>query len=315
MKKIFVKKYNQTKLNNLLDLYNNDAYHIPLYDNFDSFKNEYAKDLEEYLKYNPAENEYTFIGENLFIKYDKYKAHPLDFKFTLSERKYGTFIDVQFDTLNLGNVLRQAIKEYIIKCYKNKRRVFLLPPLLINWDETVTHKGNNVWIVHYEKLTNEVLKILLEGMMNINSELYLPDLPRKFLHNYTYIENKSIKFDYIGFIKNEYIEYHKIAKFLINKAEAIQTTKKKDNVLKVKYKNPQKLALLQELGFFDLPIFKTLTETKINEITGLLLDADPKEFIYKNRLNLKSKAPNYQTEKYTAYQYLEEMKKLISTTD
>ncbi|AZA52061.1 hypothetical protein [Chryseobacterium sp. G0201] len=313
MKKIFVKKYNQTKLNNLLNLNNMDDYHIPLYDNFDSFKNEYSKNLKEYLKYNPTEDEYAFIGENLFNKYDKYKVHPLDFKFTLSERKYGTFIDVQFDTLNLSNILREAIKNYILRCYK--RKIFLFPPQLINWDETVTHKGNNVYIVHYEKITNEVLKILLERMMSINSELYLTDLSRKFLHSYAYIENKSIKFDYSRFIKNEYIEYHKIAKFLINRAESLQASKKKENILKIKYKNPQKLALLQELGFFDLPIFTTLGEAKANEITGILLDADPKEFVYKNRLNLKSKSPNYQIEKYTSYQYLEEMKRLISNTD
>jgi hypothetical protein len=308
MRKIFTKKYTQTKLNNLLGLDYSCIYRIPLYDNFESFKNDYKINLKEYLKHNPAENEKTFISENLFRKYNEYKAHPLDFKFTLSERKYDTFIHVQFDISNLTSILREAINTYILRCYKKK--TFLFPSNLLDWDKVITYNGNR-GVVHYEELNNEVLKILLKRMLTVNSDLLLIDLSRIFLQNYTYVEKKSIKFDYIGFIENEYLESHKIAKFLLERAKDLGNVK---NIIKIKYSNPQKLALLQELGFFDLPALKTLTETKVNELTGFLLDADPKEFVYKNRLNLKSKDPNYQTDKYTAFQYLEEMKRLISTT-
>ncbi|WP_027383252.1 hypothetical protein [Epilithonimonas caeni] len=84
--------------------------------------------------------------------------------------------------------------------------------------------------------------------------------------------------------------------------------------IKITLSNSKKIALLFELGIFETPIMKSLTPTKQNEIIGLLLDADPKEFVYKNRLNLISKSPKYQIEKYTAYQYLDEMKDLINNT-
>ncbi|MGV4414368.1 hypothetical protein [Chryseobacterium sp. T1] len=80
---------------------------------------------------------------------------------------------------------------------------------------------------------------------------------------------------------------------------------------KSKLSNPKKLALLQELGIFDLPIMKNLSDDKQNEIIGLLLDADKQEFVYKNRLNINSKNPNYQIDKYGSYKYLDEMKKLL----
>ena len=78
-----------------------------------------------------------------------------------------------------------------------------------------------------------------------------------------------------------------------------------------KLSNPKKLALLHELGLFDLPIMKKLSEDSQNEIVSLLLDANKKEFVYKNRLNINSKSPNYQTDKYTSYQYLDEMRMLL----
>lgn len=120
------------------------------------------------------------------------------------------------------------------------------------------------------------------------------------------IERLGGMIDYVVLEIQEFIinEIYKIEFLDINKKESSGKS----------YSNPQKLALLHELGFFELPIFKNINETKINEITGFLLNANPKEFVYKNRLNLKSKSPNYQTDKYTAYQYLEEMKKLIFDT-
>lgn len=124
------------------------------------------------------------------------------------------------------------------------------------------------------------------------------------------IENTEIIGSTIDYVVQE------IQDFILNETYKIEFHSQDKKVSKGKtYTNPQKLALLQELGFFELPIFKGLTETRVNEITGLLLGADPKEFVYKNRLNLKSRDPDYQTDKYTAYQYLEEMKRLIYTTD
>ncbi|WP_080780240.1 hypothetical protein [Chryseobacterium phocaeense] len=314
MKKTFIKKYTQTRLDNLLGIDNSNKYQIPLYNNFENFKNDYPRNLNDYLKHNPNESEESFVAEILYNKYqiNNYKTAPIDFKFTLSERKYDTFIEVQFTPTILENILRNAIKKYILKCYHKK--MFLSSTQLINWDEIVVDKGK-IKEIDYTKITDEALKIFLKYMGDINNELLLTKLPRIYLHNYTYINKNKIKFDYYGFMQNEYIEYHKIAKYLFKRFDDLQNTNHKVNTHKIKYKNPQKLALLQELGFFELPIFNTLTETRINEITGILLDADPKEFVYKNRLNLKSKSPDYQTHKYTAYQYTEEMKRLISETD
>lgn len=56
---------------------------------------------------------------------------------------------------------------------------------------------------------------------------------------------------------------------------------------------------------------KNLSDDKQNEIIGLLLDADKTEFVYKNRLNINSKNPNYQIDKYGSYKYLDEMRNLL----
>ena len=111
-----------------------------------------------------------------------------------------------------------------------------------------------------------------------------------------------------NFLKQTIQETNKIIALLIFEI----TKQPKQYNIKPKLSNPKKLALLQELGIFDLPIMKNLTREKQNEIIGLLLDADKTEFVYKNRLNIDSKNPSYQIDKYGAYKYLEEMQNLIS---
>ncbi|REC76077.1 hypothetical protein DRF60_14430 [Chryseobacterium elymi] len=113
-----------------------------------------------------------------------------------------------------------------------------------------------------------------------------------------------------------YMELNNILSFLTNKIiEAALNRPENNNDEKRKrvvLTNPKKLALLQAIGFFDLPTITELSEDDQNKIVALLLDADKKEFVYKNRLNLNSKNPNYQIDKYTAFQYVEEMEQLLN---
>lgn len=141
-------------------------------------------------------------------------------------------------------------------------------------------------------------------------------------HTITYsldIDSIRLKQQEIGF--SLYMELSKIFKFLNNKS--IELTINQYEIKKIKnpkskkldLSNPKKLALLQVIGFFDLPAISNLSEDKQNEIVALLLDADKKEFVYKNRLNLNSKNPNYQIDKYTAFQYLDEMKAMLNNME
>lgn len=95
---------------------------------------------------------------------------------------------------------------------------------------------------------------------------------------------------------------------LINKLSNVKEKKQP------KLSNPKKLALLHELGIFELPIMKNLSDDKQNEIIGLLLDADKKEFVYKNQANINTLNSNkpYDITKYTAYTYLDDMRALLS---
>lgn len=95
---------------------------------------------------------------------------------------------------------------------------------------------------------------------------------------------------------------------LIKKHTSASAKLKKERIILT---NPQKLALLHELGVFDLPIMKNLSEDKQNELIGLVLGADKTEFVYKNRLNLNSRDPSYQIDKYGSYKYVDEMKNLL----
>ncbi|QIG89400.1 hypothetical protein G6R40_06775 [Chryseobacterium sp. POL2] len=167
-------------------------------------------------------------------------------------------------------------------------------------------------------------------------EDYFKDIPEiKFMVSFLLVEEllQKINIHHSKEILKEYCEYSVGDKYVTLQQNIIKE-KCKEAVLffnveiqkeqikglnqKIKSKpkpalsNPKKLALLYELGIFDLPIMKNLTSEKQNEIIGLLLDADKIEFVYKNRLNIDSKNPSYQIDKYGAYKYLEEMQKLIS---
>ncbi|MGN7758904.1 hypothetical protein ACTJIV_15635 [Chryseobacterium sp. 22532] len=310
MKSKIFNKYKQSKTRDLINVDNSEKYYLPLYTNSDDFKKDYYNNLSEYLRIFPSESELKFINDNLYYGYNEFKIEPTDLKFTLVESKYNIAFDIELNKNNLKNVFRQAIKAFIIKCYK--RNSSLLPSGL-NWSDVITIV-NKKESVRYEKIGTENLKIFLKGMMgNVAENLYVSGFSRMLLENYTYIHGRILEVDFPSFIKNEYLELYEISKFLLNKRKILQEDKTKTLInSKIKFSNPKKLALLQTIGFFDSPFIKNLSEDKQNQIVALLLDADKKEFVYKNRLNLNSKNPNYQIDKYTAFQYVEEMEQLLN---
>lgn len=77
-----------------------------------------------------------------------------------------------------------------------------------------------------------------------------------------------------------------------------------------KLSNPKKLALFAAI-LRNPEKFHNLPDDKQHEAIAQLLDADKTEFVYKNMINLKSKSPSYQIDKYTAFQYVEAMEKYL----
>ncbi|WP_419868714.1 hypothetical protein [Chryseobacterium sp. CT-SW4] len=104
------------------------------------------------------------------------------------------------------------------------------------------------------------------------------------------------------FIQNEIIKLTIQAK----ENKQINTPKKRGTL-----KDTEKLALAYVSGFIEILKTQNMPDDKINRIIGLFLDKDSKEFVYKNRLNIEAKEPYYQTDKYTAYQYIEPIKKYL----
>jgi len=139
-----------------------------------------------------------------------------------------------------------------------------------------------------------------------------------YFYSITEILFDGVDYDFseLEYLDNEYKKCFGYAQKqgLIAKTFSAQTTASYQvfNPKKKRLSNPRKLALLHELGIFDLPKMKNLSDDSQNEIISLLLDADKTEFVYKNRLNINSKDPSYQIDKYGAYKYLDEMKRLIS---
>ena len=68
---------------------------------------------------------------------------------------------------------------------------------------------------------------------------------------------------------------------------------------------------LAEYKNFDKPEIERLSEYEINKIEVKKEKSDKTEFVYKNRLNINSKNPNYQIDKYGSYKYLDEMRNLL----
>lgn len=221
---------------------------LPIYNNFQYFKDNYVKDFE-------------FLNNIDFRKYLEFLNYQYSEIIQLQNKIKGASIN-RIDELK-GEYKDERILKYVIRenfgFYKNKDK-------------------NSIEI----KYQNDEVRFL-------NFQL-----------------KREIRYNEISKAHSEILNFVQLEMFKLN----VTATNKKPTK-KSKLSNPKKLALLQELGIFELPIIKNLSDDKQNEIIGLLLDADKTEFVYKNRLNINSKNPNYQIDKYGSYKYLDEMRNLL----
>lgn len=161
----------------------------------------------------------------------------------------------------------------------------------------LVQEGNKMWNVYAKDLkANKITKEIYDDLTTNN---------RRISHQF---------FEISRFIER------KISRKKVDFEETTATvTKIKNEILSEinpkaknkKWSNPKKLAFIEVL--LRNPVaFQNLSEDKQNEIIAKFLDADKTEFVYKNRINIKSKAPSYQIDKYTAYQYIEEMESFLN---
>lgn len=283
-----------------------------IYTSYNTFFENYEKDLLDYLKENTSLNESDFAHDYSGYYID-FKESIGDAKFWVIEYKNNSQIRTKLIPYNIIEVFKKQLAHFVYvaskkEFYKNKFSAD------IDWNNLTKSKSKI-----FEQLSNKQYiefrnHILERGGIDIDYRFI--ELSKKLISDYLILDKKLdsnnvevnfLYFDSGSFFRNEYKEQHLIYNFLIEKSK-IPTTKK---LVKKKLSNPKKLALLHELGIFDLPKMKNLSDDRQNEIIGLLLDADKTEFVYKNRLNINSIDPRYQTDKYTSYHHLDEMKKLL----
>lgn len=185
-------------------------------------------------------------------------------------------------------------------------------------------------IIKYTKLYNRLEELIVDEQFTVLVDTYFKNIWFLvfFKVNFGFVKERKVNYEDFKKLLNDFIQARafevgdclldsvgKICQFISNEKLKLSINteeNKKINTNKRKVlKDTEKLALAHELGFFELLESQNMPDDKINRIMGLFLDKDPKEFVYKNLLNINSKNPNYQTDKYTAYQYLEPMKKLI----
>lgn len=290
---------------------------LPFYHTFKEFQDNYNSDFENWHKDEPEGDEVRFLKCALytagFIGYTHFDR--IEMKYNVVDMSIGADgITHQYDIENYASIVIGNIHNNITRKFGLKNPNELGEFLYDFTDNLYDYIGDKRFDVlffdarilisffHIQKFTPRY-----RTGYNEQGE-YMYDAEGEVLQEEGNFKEGVIFFDYEKY--DVFLdEVGKIINFIKSKIEIEPSHSKKK--IKAKLSNPQKLALLHELGFFDLPVFESLTETRVNEITGLLLEADPKEFVYKNRLNLRSKSPEYQINKYTAYQYLEEMKKLI----
>ncbi|WP_407498216.1 hypothetical protein [Elizabethkingia anophelis] len=285
---------------------------IPFYETLEEYEQYYSQDVKIYIEKNKSK-ELDFII-HLIYKYRDFKNDLADTELEVVENKSNTKIITKLPIPTILSIFRQQFLAFILRMHKNPMR-FKIFAGTVDW-ERFNETRPNIRILNETEFDSLKKFFLSPSYGSPKIDYTFIGLSRILLLNYIRkrIDYNDIEFDFNGFVQNEFLEKREIYKKLDKKLELLNPRangKKIKNDSK-RLSNPKKLALLQELGVFELPILKSLSQDKQNEIIGFLLDADKKEFVYKNRININSKDPSYQTDKYTAYQYLDEMRKMIS---
>lgn len=94
----------------------------------------------------------------------------------------------------------------------------------------------------------------------------------------------------------------------LSRLQSMRQTKTIDTNTKKK-SLPYQIALLNEVGFFELEYFKKLTQKKVNEITSKILNTQPRS-VSGNISALQDKNIGHQ--KYTSYKHIESVKKYLN---
>ena len=124
------------------------------------------------------------------------------------------------------------------------------------------------------------------------------------------IEGVNGKFSYdVDYLKSieKYLEFFK------DKLRILELEQKFENKSPKKNKSiplPHQVALLNELGYFNLESFKSLPKEKMFEITAKLLNTDIRSV--KGNYSTLNPRSNEDPKKYTAYNYMDAVKKYLN---
>lgn len=150
-----------------------------------------------------------------------------------------------------------------------------------------------------------------EGLILIS---VLPTLTKKIkvlrgLIHYVYYRENNAKNPRI---KNVFHDVRLNLTVKLQSFETLLSTKNKEQDQKKEKQNdlPYKIALLKEIGFFDLPLLKNLNATKQREVVKQLIGGSDRQI--KGNINVLNRDSLEDRLRYTSFAYEDEVKKFVS---
>tara|TARA_R110002167_G_scaffold176569_3_gene376076 strand:- start:838 stop:1713 length:876 start_codon:yes stop_codon:yes gene_type:complete len=188
-----------------------------------------------------------------------------------------------------GRLQRDAIK---------KREELIQERKLVQDNPTELRKLKDLYSFELEYMEKKEV-FTFEQIKNIIHVPYKIIFLKILIDSYTEVTEKHNNYLITKFITE--------LKILITSLQ--NTLPTKNEISKSKISLPHQIALLNEIGFFELDYFKNITDTKRNIIISKLLNTNTRSV--KGNISALNPKSNENPSKYTSYNYMDEVKKYL----
>ena len=272
--------------------------------NWNIFKEEYSKPLFFFLCDSFQLEEFLTIPTWDFLKSKEDKNK--DFSDFLSQTLIENIKD--YEEKRKTSVL---IKNFLRRYYELLKKLPQLNDYKNSEGDKEASTQDFSYFIRYENDNNEWYKSYEEYL--INSVHYTKDDTHKLKlldGIIRYFEYKVKKIDSEKKVTNGAVKFKKVH-FNLRLLQEQMTKKPLQQIISPssKVKLPYQIALLNELGFFELDKFKNLSQSKVYQITAKLLNADKRGVSGNHRvLDPKSNEDRF---RYTSDKHIDDVKKYL----
>lgn len=223
------------------------------------------------------------------------------------DTSYGHFIKATYSELNIDETKNNAIKYVINYLRVNLRRKHLALKERAELEKQIEQlKGNSIELRKRRSLRSfDTLYIKEKHTFLIFTIKEITFIPYKlfFLEIIISSHQKFLEASNNTEMTKNLVEL----KILYNSLNNVVDERKEKSVKGITL--PHQIALLKEIGFFDLGYFKTISATKRNDIIAKLLNSNARSI--KGNISALDPNSNENLSKYTSYNYTDEVKNYL----